>query len=128
MALMMIYLTESAPSMGNPILVPAHTTSLEQLGSLKLPTVSSMVPFKMMAGFSNAPMKYSIGRFTYEGRGSKVQINMSDHESNSFFGSLKEISVGSFRRHIPAERSASIRTIQRPRMANFSKHDRMETS
>lgn len=96
MAMMMLmYQTEQSVFMGNPVLVLKGTKTLEQLGMPKLLTAPNQVfdedvleihhavPSKMMNGYKNEPMKYQLGHFTYEGWGSKVQVDMADHEEKT---------------------------------------------
>lgn len=85
------------------LLVPANTTSLEQLGSPKLLTIPSKVfdedvleihhavPSTKMDGFNVPALPYELGHFTNEGWGTKYQIDMADHKE-------KTVTFGRFNR------------------------------
>ncbi len=99
----MMYLAKKSIFMGNPVLVLKGTKTLEQLGMPKLLTAPSQVfdedvleihhavPGRKMDGFGEPDMTYQLGHFTYEGWGSKIQVDMADHQD-------KTVTLGRFNR------------------------------
>jgi predicted RNA binding protein with dsRBD fold (UPF0201 family) len=99
----LMYLTKQAAFMGNPVLVKKGSKKIQQLGTPAIlfnPArtfdedvleIHHSVPSTKMEGFDNPPMPYQLGHFTYEGWGSKVQINM-------FAGKTKIVTMGRFNR------------------------------
>ncbi|QTQ13370.1 hypothetical protein HRQ91_02265 [Treponema parvum] len=98
-----MYLTEKSVFMGNPVLVKKGSKTVAQLGMPKLlfdPTqvfdedvleIHHAVPGIMMEGYDQSPMNYELGHFTYEGWGSKIQVDMSKAKT-------KTVTFGRFNR------------------------------
>ena len=98
-----MYLTKKSVFMGNPVLVPKKTKKIDLLGMPKLLTAPSMyfdedileihhaVPGRKLDGYDKPDMPYDLGHFTVEGFGSKVQVDMANHDE-------KIVTIGRFNR------------------------------
>ncbi len=98
-----MYLSKKAVFMGNASLVKPHARPLEDLRVSELVSgpeegfddyvleVRHSVPSMKMEGLDKPDMPYYIGQFTFEGWGSKVQINMAE-------ASTKTVTIGRFSR------------------------------
>ena len=101
--MMMMYLTEKVPFMGNPVLVPAGTTYRDEPDSIRQLSVPSIVfdedvleihhsvPATKMDGYDKPAMPFFLGHFTAEGWGTKMQIDMAQHDQ-------KRVTFGRFNR------------------------------
>jgi hypothetical protein len=99
------YLTRKAVYMGNSVLVIKGTKEVPQLGMPKLlfdPTmefdddvleIHHAVPSLKMAGYDQPDLPYELGHFTYEGFGSKLQVNLLDAAPE------KTVTLARFNRH-----------------------------
>ena len=84
------YLTRKSIYMGNSVLVTKGTKKVPQLGMPNLlfdPTmefdkdvleIHHAVPSLKMAGLDTPDLPYEVGHFTYEGFGTKLQVNLAD--------------------------------------------------
>ena len=100
----LMYLTKKAPFMGNPSLVKAHKRPIEDLGMTRLVAgpaegfdeevleVRHAVPPTKLLGYDKPEMPFELGHFTYEGFGTKVQVNMADTDD-------KTVTIARFDRH-----------------------------
>ncbi len=98
-----MYLSRKSVFMGNPSLVHKNKRPIEDLGMTTLLygpkegfdhdvlEIRHSVPSLYMQGFDKEKMDYSLGHFTYEGWGTKVQIDMSNVEN-------KTVTIGRFSR------------------------------
>ena len=90
--MVMMYLTRQSVFMGNPVLIPAGTKNLGQLGMQKLLPqlkeafdhdvleIHHAVPVRKMNGFDKEPQKYELGHFTTQGWGTHYHIDMTERE------------------------------------------------
>ncbi|RZT01918.1 hypothetical protein [Cuneatibacter caecimuris] len=92
--MILMYLTGKSTFMGNPVLVPKGqgNASWLKLSGYGAPAVEfdrdvleihHSVPGLRMDGFQEEPMKYLLGHFTAEGWGTKIQVDMWDHEEKT---------------------------------------------
>lgn len=101
----LMYLTKKSIFMGNSVLVPKGSVSAKHLGMPNLlfdPTktfdedvleIHHAVPPLKMAGFDQPDMPYRIGHFTYEGFGTKLQVDFDKD------GPDKIVTLARFNRH-----------------------------
>ena len=92
MAMMMMYLTRRSVFMGNPVLVPAGSKTLEQLGMPRLLTqpgrvfdhdvleIHHAVPVRRMRGFDQPEQRYELTHFTTQGWGAHYHVDMAEEE------------------------------------------------
>ncbi|MGI5899932.1 MAG: hypothetical protein ACOX8S_08440 [Christensenellales bacterium] len=92
--MVLMYLTEQTAFMGNPVLVIKGTKTVQNMGMPKLLADPGMtfdedvleihhsVPGLKMQGFDQPDMPYMLGRFTHQGFGTKIQVDMAKGESN----------------------------------------------
>ncbi|MBN2395550.1 MAG: hypothetical protein JXC36_03685 [Candidatus Atribacteria bacterium] len=102
--IVLMYLTKQSAFMGNPVLVKKGSNKIQQFGTPailfnpartfdeEVLEIHHSVPSTKMEGFDNPPMPYQLGHFTYEGWGTKVQIDMSA-------GKTKMVTMGRFNRN-----------------------------
>lgn len=88
----MMYLTRKSAFMGNPVLVPAGSRTLQQLGMPKLLTqpgqvfdhdvleIHHAVPVCKMRGFDQPAQHYELAHFTTQGWGTHYHVNMADKD------------------------------------------------
>jgi len=98
-----MYLSKKSVFMGNASLVKPHSRPYEDLRVSELVSgpkegfdeyaleVRHSVPSRKMEGLDKPDMPYDIGQFTFEGWGSKFQIDMAK-------GSTKTVTIGRFSR------------------------------
>ena len=104
MAMMVLmYLSKQSAYMGNPTLIPKGTKTARELGiaeSIAAPDavidedlleIYHAVPARFMEGFNQEPMPYTLGHFTHQGFGTKVQIDLSK-------GKTRTVTIGRFDR------------------------------
>lgn len=104
MAMMVLmYLSKKAAYMGNPTLIPKGTKTARELGVPEdladpddiidedLLEIYHAVPARMMEGFDEEAMPYTLGRFTHQGFGTKFQINLAK-------GKTRTVTIGRFDR------------------------------
>lgn len=101
--MMMMYLSKKSVFMGNPSLVHAHRRPVEDLGMTRLLSgpeagfdedvleIRHAVPSTKLQGLAAPGMPYELGHFTYEGWGTKVQVDLSAAEE-------KIVTIGRFDR------------------------------
>jgi len=88
----MMYLTRQSVFMGNPVLVPAGSKTLEQLGMPNLLTqpnqtfdhdvleIHHAVPVTKMRGYDKKPQDYELGHFTEHGWGTHLHVDMAEED------------------------------------------------
>ena len=101
--MVLMYLSKKSVFMGNASLVKPHQRPLEDLHVTELVSgpaegfddyaleIRHSVPGRKMEGLDGADMPYDIGQFTFEGWGSKLQIDMAK-------ASTKTVTIGRFSR------------------------------
>ena len=101
--MVLMYLSGKSVFMGNASLVKPHKRPEEDLHVSRLVSGSAegfdeyaleirhSVPGRKMEGFDKKDMPYDVGQFTFEGWGSKIQIDMANAET-------KTVTIGRFSR------------------------------
>lgn len=102
MAMMVfMYLAKKSVFMGNPALIPAGSQKCGELGIADMDPerlydedlleITHAVPGCKLDGFDAEELPFEIWNFTHEGWGSKVQVNMAQHEERT-------VTIGRFSR------------------------------